>query len=107
MSRHHWMLMGRGVLALSTALTVGCSTPLYVWDTHTTATPRPPAFDVAQLAAEQPVATFAVITPGALQGFGPTLSHALTRALAQASPPFRELPAYQVGNMLNTQGLAS
>ncbi|HXJ83891.1 MAG TPA: hypothetical protein VMS64_35050 [Candidatus Methylomirabilis sp.] len=90
---------------LSTALTVGCSSPLYIWQTHTTATPRPPAFDVAELAG--PVATFTVVTPGALQGFGPSLSRALTRAVSNASPPLRELPAYQVASMLTEHGLVS
>ena len=93
-------------LTLSIALLAGCSGPVYVWDSHTTSAPRPLAFDVAELAG-QPVATFAVVAPSAFQGFGIALSHALTRALSQASAPFRELPAYQVANTVNERGLGA
>ena len=74
---------------LAAALIVGC-TPLYLADTHTTSTPRPPSFNVTELAREQ-VATLGLLTPASLQGFNPPLSHALNAALSEASLPSAEL----------------
>jgi hypothetical protein len=53
-----------------------------------------------------PVATLGVIAPGGIQGLGPTVSHALTTTLAQASPPIRVVPTLEVLNRLTDQGLA-
>jgi hypothetical protein len=96
----------RGIIPLfAAALLAGC-TPLYVSDTHSTSTPRAQFFDVAELARE-PVATLGVLTPAALQGFNPALSHALIAALSEASPPIRGIAAHETVNTLNEQGLAA
>lgn len=87
---------------LAAALIVGC-TPLYLSDTHTTSTPRPPSFNVTELAHQQ-VATLGLLTPAGLQGFNPPLSHALSAALSEASPPIRGIAAHETVNMLNEQG---
>ena len=67
--------IGGVILALWAALLSGCA-PVYLWETHTTSTPRPQSFDVAALARE-PVATLGPLTPAGLQGFSPFLSRAL------------------------------
>jgi hypothetical protein len=96
----------RGIIPpLAAALIVGC-TPLYLSDTHTTSTPRPPSFNVTELAREQ-VATLGLLTPASLQGFNPPLSHALNAALSEASPPIRGIAAHETVNVLNQQGLAA
>ena len=59
------------------AILLASFTPLYMWDTHVTARPRPESIGVAEL-TRQPVATFGPITPAAgFQGFSPFLSRAL------------------------------
>jgi hypothetical protein len=93
------------LLALAAALLAGC-TPIYTWDTNTTSTAKPPSFDLGEL-SQQPVATVGVVAPGALQGYSMSLSHALVASLARVSPPIRAIPAYEVANALNDQGLAS
>src|SRR2546427_427646 len=87
------------------SISSSCS-PLHGWDAHTTSMPRPPAFDVGEL-ARQPVATFGVLAPAGLQGFGPSLSQALATALAEAAPSVRGIPALETVNALNEQGLAA
>jgi hypothetical protein len=84
---------------------IGC-TPLYIWDINTTSTARPPSFDVGELSRE-PVATPGLVAPAALQGLSTALSHALVAALANASPPIRAIPAREITNALNDQGLAT
>jgi hypothetical protein len=84
---------------------IGC-TPLYMWDINTTSTARPPSFDVGALSRE-PVATPGLVAPAALQGLSTALSHALVAALANASPPIRAIPAREIANALNDQGLAT
>jgi hypothetical protein len=88
------------ILALWTALFAGC-VPVYLWETHTTSTPRPQAFDVAVLARE-PVATLGPLTPAGLQGFNPFLSRGLVAAILEVSPPIHETV-----NVVNGQGLAA
>jgi len=88
------------------AIFLGGCTPLYLSDTHTTSTPRLQSFDVAQLARE-PVASFGLIAPAALQGFSATVSYALIAALSDASPPVRGIPDYETVNLLNGQALAA
>jgi hypothetical protein len=90
----------------SSAVFFGGCTPLYLSDTHTTSTPRSQPFDVAQLARE-PVASFGLIGPAALQGFSATLSYALIAALSEASPPVRGIPDQETVNMLNRKGMAA
>ena len=87
------------------ALLAGCD-PVYVSDTYATSTPRPASFDVGALAA-RPVATFGLVAPAGLQGFSPTVSHALATALAAANPPVRQIPAVETVNRLTDQGLAA
>ena len=41
-----------------------------------------------------PVVVLAFVAPGNLQGFGPALSHALGGALAEVTPPIREIPTH-------------
>jgi hypothetical protein len=75
-------------------------------DTHTTSTPRSQFFDVAELARE-PVATLGLLTSASLQGFNPSLSHALNAALSEASPPIRGIAAHETLNTLNQKGLGA
>jgi hypothetical protein len=96
---------GDAMLALWLALLAGCA-PLHLWDTHTTSTPRPQSFNVGELTHE-PVATFGLLAPGGLQGFNPTLSHALIAALAEASPPIQGIPTRETMNTLNDQRLTA
>jgi hypothetical protein len=96
----------RAAIFASWAVLFGGCTPLYLSDTHTTSTPRSQSFDVAQLARE-PVATFGLIAPAALQGFSATLSYALMAALSEASPPVRSIPDQEIVNKLNGQALAA
>jgi hypothetical protein len=95
----------RSIVGLVAALLAGCS-PVYTWDINTTSTARPPSFDVGDL-SHQPVATVGLVAPGALMGYSASLSHALVDALAQVSPPIRAIPAHEIANALNDQGLAS
>ena len=46
-----------------------------------------------------PVVVLAFMAPGNLQGLGPTLSHALSGALAEVTPPIREIPTDQTLNL--------
>lgn len=93
------------ILALSAALSAGCSTPFHMSDAHVTSTPRSPSLDIAVLACE-PVATLGPAAPSGIQGLSPTVSHALTTALSEASPPIRVVPMPDTLNRLNDQGRA-
>jgi hypothetical protein len=95
----------RPIIVLAVALLAGC-TPIYTWDTNTTSTARPPSFDVAEL-AHQPVATIGVVAPGGLTGYSVSLSHALIDALSHTSPLIRGIPAHEVANAINDQGLST
>jgi len=97
--------VGGTIIAVAAVLLIGC-TPLYRWDINTTSTARPPSFDIGEL-SHQPVATTGLVAPAALQGLSTSLSHALVKALADASPPVRVIPAYEIANALNDQGLAT
>jgi hypothetical protein len=97
-------LVCRAIVACAAILLAGC-TPIYLWKTHITSTPRSQSFDVALL-AQEPVAMFGLVGPAGLQGFSATLSHALISALADASPPVRGIPDYETVNKLNGQALA-
>jgi hypothetical protein len=98
--------IGGTVLAFAAALLAfGCG-PVYLSDTYATSTPRPEAFDVGALPGE-PVATFGPVAPASLQGFSPTVSLALATALAEISPPIREISTFETLNRLTDQGLAA
>jgi hypothetical protein len=93
------------VLALTTALLAAGCGPVYLSDTYATSRPRLESFNVGALAGE-PVATLGVVAPASLQGLSPTLSLALTAALAEVNPPIREIPTFETVNRLSDQGLA-
>jgi hypothetical protein len=94
------------VLAFTAALLAAGCDPVYLSDTYATSTPRPASFDVGVLAGE-PVATLGPVAPANLQGFSPTLSLALATALAEVSPPIREISTFETVNRLTDQGLAA
>ena len=95
----------QSIFAFWLILLAGC-TPLYMWDTHVTATPRSASVGVAELTLE-PVAALGPITPAGLQGFSPFLSRALIAAISEASPSIRGIPAHETVNMINGQGLSA
>ena len=94
------------VLAFTVALLAAGCGPVYLSDTHANSTPRPASFDVGALAGE-PVAILGPVAPANLQGFGPTLSLALATALAEVSPPIREISTFETVNRITDQGLAA
>ena len=98
-------MRGSAILAISIALVPGCG-PLRTWDAHTTSSPMSAPVDLTTLASER-VATFGIVAPPALQGYGPALSHALVEALAQATPPLPAQPIPDTLNALNQQGLTA
>src|SRR5262249_41746017 len=89
------------ILGFWMALVAGC-TPVYLWDTHTTSTPRPQSFDVAA-----PIATLGLLAPASLQGFSPFLSRPLIAAISEASPSMPGIPSYETVSVINGQGLAA
>jgi len=94
-----------GILVASAMFAAGCSTPFHLSDDHITSTPRASSADMAVLACK-PVAALGVVAPSGLQGLSPTVSHALTIALAQGSPPIRVVPMPEALNRLTDGGLA-
>jgi hypothetical protein len=97
--------LGGAIVAFSGVLLAGCA-PLHLWETHTTSTPTPRSLDVTTLARER-VATLGLQAPAGLQGFGPSLSHALNTALSAASPPIPAIPEHRTVNVLNEQRLGT
>jgi hypothetical protein len=93
------------ICAFSLIFVAACS-PLYMWDTHITATPRAESVVVSELNRES-VATLGPITPAGLQGFSPFLSRALLAAMSEASPPIRGIPTHETVNMINSKGLSA
>ena len=96
----------RGLICVASVILLAGCTPLYMWDTHVTATPRPESVGVAELTRE-PVAALGPITPAGFQGFSPFLSRALIAAMSEASPPIRGIPTHETVNMINGQGLSA
>jgi hypothetical protein len=94
-----------GILVAAAVFAAGCSLPFRFADHHVTSTPRASSVDMPALACE-PVAALGVVAPAGLQGLSPTVSHALTIALAEASPPIRVVPMPEVLNRLTDGGLA-
>ena len=83
-------MLGRTPAALLTAaamLLAGCGPP-YLADTYATSTPKPASLDPKDL-VRTPVVVLAFMAPAALQGLSPTMSHALSGALAEVSPPIQ------------------
>jgi len=97
--------IGRVLLATAVMLLAGCDPP-YLSDTYATSTPKPASFETADL-ARMPVVVLAFMAPGNLQGLSPTLSHALVGALAEVSPPIREISTDETLNQLTDKGLAT
>jgi hypothetical protein len=97
--------IGGALLAAVVMLLAGCDPP-YLSDTYATSTPKPTSFDTSDL-ARIPVVVLAFVAPGNLQGFGPALSHALNGALAEVTPPIREIPTDETLNRLTDKGLAT
>ena len=92
-------------LTAVTTLLAACGPP-YLADTYATSTPKPASLDPKHL-ARTPVVVLAFMAPAALQGLSPTLSHALSGALAQVSPPIREISTRETVNRLTDKGLAT
>ena len=99
MARH----IGGTALAFTAALLAAGCGPVYLSDTYATSTPGPGSFKVHALAGE-PVATLGVVAPASLQGLSPTLSLALAAALAEVSPPIREIPDLRDGKSAQRSG---
>ncbi len=97
--------IGGALLATMAMLLAGCGPP-YLSDTYATSTPKPPSLDTRDL-ARTPVVVLAFVAPANLQGLSPTLSHALSAALAEVSPAIREIPAAETLNRLTDKGLAT
>jgi hypothetical protein len=93
------------VLASVAIVWAGCSTPLHLSQEHVTSGPQSPSLDIAVLACA-PVATLGVVAPVGIQGLSPTVAHALSTALSQASPPIRAIAMLQALNRLTDQRLA-
>jgi len=97
--------IGQAFLALVLVLLASCDPP-YLADTYAASTTTPKSFDTSDL-ARMPVVVLAFVTPGNLQGFSPTLSHALSGALTEVTPPIREIPTDETLNRLTDKGLAT
>ena len=92
-------------LAAAAILLAGCG-PSYLAGSHATSTPKPASLDPKDL-TRTPVVVLAFMAPAAQQGLGPTLSHALSGALAEVSPPIREIATRETVNRLTDKGLAT
>ena len=97
--------IGGALLATVVILLAGCDPP-YLSNTYATSTPKPTSFDTSDL-ARNPVVVLAFVAPGNLQGFSPTLSYALSGALAEVTPPIREIPTDETLNRLADNELAT
>jgi hypothetical protein len=93
------------VYVLSLFFLAGC-TPLYIWDTHVSSTPRTNSFRAADLTSES-IAILGPIAPAGLQGFSPFLSHSLTAAISAASPSVRGISDHETVNVINGKGLSA
>jgi len=96
---------GAAWLAATAILLAGCGPP-YLADTYATSTPKPASLDPKDL-ARTPVVVLSFMAPAALQGLSPALSYALSGALAEVSPPIREIPSREALNRLTDKGLAA
>ena len=96
---------GWALLATVVMLLAGCDPP-YLSDTYATSTQKPASFDTSDL-TRMPVVVLAFMAPGNLQGLGPTLSYALSGALAEVTPPIREISTDQTLNRLTDKGFGN
>jgi len=97
--------IGRAFVFLTLALLAGCDPP-YLADTYAASTRLLKSFDKSEL-AHMPVVVLAFVTPGNLQGFNPSLSHALSGALTEVNPPIRNISADETLNRLTDRRLAT
>jgi len=95
----------RMLLTTVALLLAGCDPP-YLSDTYATSTPKRTSFAASDL-TRTPVVVLGFVAPGNLQGLSPTLSHALSGALAEVTPPIREIPTDQTLNWITDKGLAT
>ena len=97
--------LGGVLMAVVALLLAGCDPP-YLSDTYATSTPKQGSFDASEL-TRRPVVVLAFVAPANLQGFSPTLSHALGGALTEVNPPIREISTDETLNRLIDLGLAA
>ncbi len=93
------------LLTTALILLAGCGPP-YLADTYATATQKPASLDTNSL-ARVPVVVLGFMASGTLQGLAPTMSHALSGALAEVNPPIREISTQETMNRLTDKGLAA
>ena len=93
------------LLTTALMLLAGCGPP-YLADTYTTSTQKPASLDANSL-ARVPVVVLGFMASGTLQGLAPTMSHALSGALAEVNPPIREISTQETMNRLTDKGLAA
>jgi hypothetical protein len=84
------------------ALFLASCAPSSVTDSYATATPLPASFDTTEL-VNRPVATLGFAAPANLQGYSVILAHALSAALAEATPRIPEISAREALNRLTDQ----
>jgi hypothetical protein len=96
---------GAALVTVAAMLLAGCDPP-YLADTYATSTPKPTSLDTRDL-AHTPVVVLAFMAPATLQGLSPTMSHALSGALAEVTPPIRGIPTRETLNRLTDNGLAT
>ena len=99
------VLLGFVLLTNALMLLTGCGPP-YLADTYATSTQKPASLDTNSL-ARVPVVVLGFMASGTLQGLAPTMSHALSGALAEVNPPIREISTQETMNRLADKGLAA
>jgi hypothetical protein len=92
------------VCALPLLFLAGCA-PLYIWDTHVTATPKTETLAAGDWTRE-PVAMLGPIAPAGFQGFNPFLSRSLSAAIAATAPSIRAIPNHETVSLINGKGLS-
>jgi len=92
-------------LTLVVVVLSACDPP-YISDNYATSTPKLSSAHVEEL-VRAPVVVLGFMSPPGLQGFSPTLSHALSKALAEVVPPIREIPVNETLNRLTDNRLGA
>ena len=93
------------LLTTALMLLAGCGPP-YLADTYATSTQKPASLDTNSL-ARVPVVVLGFMASGTLQGLAPTMSHALSGALAEVNPPISEISTHETMNRLTDKGLVA